>query len=88
MPIENLSCEDPSIEDRVSCRKIELEELKENLRNSSRMRVEEKASVSQQIDQITESLEELKKEQGRDCAKVTWSNIIMHKLFGKNDLCI
>lgn len=88
MPVGNFSCQNPLIKDSIPCRRSKLEDLKENLRNSSRMHVEEKASVSQQIDQITASLEELEKEQKGTCAKVTWTNVVMHTLFGKNNLCI
>lgn len=88
MPTDNFSCQNPLLEDNLPCSKSKLEELKENLRNSSRIHIEEEAPVSQQIDQITASLEKLEKEQKGECAKITWMNIIMHTLFGKNHLCI
>lgn len=88
MPTEYFSCQNLLPEDNLPCSKSKLEELKENLRNSSRIHVEEEASVSQQIDQITASLEKLESEQKGECAKITWMNIIRHTLFGKNHLCI
>lgn len=88
MPVGNFSYQNQLIEDSLPCRRQKLEELKESLRSSSRLHVEEQASVSQQIDQITASLEELEKEQKGSCAKVTWTNVIMHTLFGKNHLCV
>lgn len=89
MPLGKFSCQDQLVDDDpVSCQKQKLEELKETLRNSSRMHVEERGSMSQQIDQIAASLEELEQEQKGDCASVTWTNVIMHTLFGKNHLCV
>lgn len=86
IPIQNHNQFQPQLD--LACRKKQLEELKQILRNSSRMQVEEEASISQQIDQITSSLGELKENTERDCASVTWTNVLLHQLFGKNHLCL
>lgn len=57
--------------------------FKENLKNLSRVHVEEKASLSEQIDQVMEALNLEKKE----CTNVTWGSLFMQSLFGKKNLC-
>lgn len=57
--------------------------FKDNLKNLSRLHVEEKASLSEQLDQVMEALNLEKKE----CTNVTWGSLFMQSLFGKKNLC-
>lgn len=88
IPVVFHDCDETFPHGNPSCEKQKLEDLKETLRNSSRMHVEENGSISQQIDEIMTSLGELEDKRERDCASVTWTNALLYRLFGKKHLCI